>query len=252
MKRRYRPKVEALEALRLLSDGVVPTLTPSVVDAWRHFPQATTGPSTTAPVSDATWDTALAQTELTDLLGPSRPTDADPALVANGISQLNRYLARAWSRAGLPTQVYDDCTQAVYTTLLQNLGRNGFDHLAADVGENGIPDVLSRETPDGPDFFRAVDMVKKRAQRERSYQALDDFSDVAGTDGAATDWQSALNEAIATRLNPREAALIHDTLQGKTPAEIAHAWGVAPKTVSNEKTRALAKLRDALSADVGD
>jgi RNA polymerase sigma factor (sigma-70 family) len=95
-------------------------------------------------------------------------------------------------------------------------------------------------------------MVKKRAQRERSYQTLDEYSDVAGTDGAATDWQRVLNEAIATRLNPREAALIHDTLQGKTPAEIAHAWGVAPKTVSNEKTRALAKLRDALSAEVGD
>ena len=241
MKRRYRPKVELLEALRLLSDGVVPTLTPPVVDAWQQPSSTLSDFGTTAPVDNATWDHALAQT-----------TDADPALVAGGISQLNRYLSRAWSRAGLPTQVQDDCTQAVYTTLLQNLGRDGFDHLAADVGENGIPDVLSRETPDGPDFFRAVDMVKKRAQRERSYQALDEFSDVAGTDGAATDWQSALNEAIANNLNPREASLIHDTLQGKTPAEIAHDWGVAPKTVSNEKTRALAKLRDALSADVGD
>jgi DNA-binding CsgD family transcriptional regulator len=33
---------------------------------------------------------------------------------------------------------------------------------------------------------------------------------------------------------------------GKTPAEIAVGWGVAAKTVSNEKTRVLQKLRDAL------
>ena len=33
---------------------------------------------------------------------------------------------------------------------------------------------------------------------------------------------------------------------GKTPAEIALEWGVAPKTVSNEKSRVLQKLRVAL------
>ena len=54
-------------------------------------------------------------------------------------------------------------------------------------------------------------------------------------------------EAIEKKLNPREAALIQDTLMGKTPAEIASQWGVAPKTVSNEKTRVLQKLRLALA-----
>ncbi len=48
-------------------------------------------------------------------------------------------------------------------------------------------------------------------------------------------------------MNPREAALIEDTLMGKTPAEIAVQWGVAPKTVSNEKTRVIQKLRAALA-----
>ncbi len=59
--------------------------------------------------------------------------------------------------------------------------------------------------------------------------------------------REALREAIDRRLSPREAALIQDTLMGKTPAEIASQWGVAPKTVSNEKTRVLQKLRDALT-----
>ena len=51
-------------------------------------------------------------------------------------------------------------------------------------------------------------------------------------------------------MSPREAALIRETLQGRTPAEIAQAWGMAPKTISNEKTRALHKLRDCLAADL--
>jgi DNA-binding CsgD family transcriptional regulator len=47
-------------------------------------------------------------------------------------------------------------------------------------------------------------------------------------------------------LGPREAALIAAMLAGQTPAEIAAQWGVASKTVSNEKTRAPHKLRDSL------
>ncbi|MEO6809653.1 MAG: LuxR C-terminal-related transcriptional regulator, partial [Isosphaeraceae bacterium] len=53
-------------------------------------------------------------------------------------------------------------------------------------------------------------------------------------------------------LNPREADLVRETLLGKTPAEIAAQWGIAPKTVSNEKTRAIQKLREVLVADLVD
>ena len=138
------------------------------------------------PVSSATWDAALVQTHLADFLtspvistsattaGAATPAttsrstlvDSDPAAITSGLSQLNKYLSRAWYRAGMPAQVHDDSTQAVYTTLLQNLGRQCFDTLVADVGQWGVKDVFSRETSEGLDFFRAVDMVKKRAQRE--------------------------------------------------------------------------------------
>jgi DNA-binding CsgD family transcriptional regulator len=46
--------------------------------------------------------------------------------------------------------------------------------------------------------------------------------------------------------------VIQETLQGRSPAEIAAQWGIAPKTVSNEKTRAFQKLRDFLIADLVD
>ena len=229
----------------------------------------TTGPEAPlSPVSSETWDAALGHTRLADLLAPdpaplaetsTGSTDAptvgstasptvDPALINSGLSQLNRYLTRTWSRAGIPAQLHDDNTQAVYTTLLQNLGRRRFDALVGDVGQSGIRDVFTRETSDGIAFFRAVDMVKKRSQREKVHQSLDsvDVPSSRGDQQGGAALRAALQDAISQTLNPREAALIHDTLLGKTPAEIALQWGVAPKTISNEKSRVLQKLREAL------
>jgi len=251
-RRSYRPAVEALEALRLLSNAAQPL--PGI--AVPHDLLTPTGPlDTPAPslLSGTAWEAALDQTRLAGLLGQPRD-GADPEAIASGIAQLNRYLSRAWSRAGIPAQMHDDCSQAVYVTLLQGLGRPQFDSLMAEIGHAGIRDVLSRETAEGPDFFRAVDAVKKRAQRACSFRPLDTIEAVASPQEDETQSQrrGALREAIARSLNPREAALIHATLNGETPAEIASRWGVAPKTVSNEKTRVIQKLRTVLGTDIPD
>jgi DNA-binding CsgD family transcriptional regulator len=258
-RRSYRPTVEALEALRLLSSALQSAPDLPVVGA-----VLTTAPTPLAHDllgPGEAWDAALDQTHLADILGPTTQDrtaavpqttgDAQSRDVQSGLAQLNRYLGRAWFRAGIPVQHHDDATQAVYVTLLQNLGRDRFDALAGDIGRLGIRDVLSRETPEGPDFFRAIDTVKKRVQRERTYQPIDavELASPAPGEDALALWRSALREVIDQSLTPREASLVYDTLMGKTPAEIAQQWGVAPKTVSNEKTRVIQKLRDALVTD---
>lgn len=249
--RSYSPVVEALEALRLLSSNSAAILPGLAVER-----DLLAGPLPVdgAPLPPNTWDAALLQTRLADLLGPpSSPVEAQR--IDAGIGQMDRYLSRAWYRAGIPPQQHSDCTQAVYVTLLQNLGRVQFDHLMDDVGRFGIREVLTRETPEGPDFFRAVDTVKKRAQRERSFQPLDDHADLVSSpqiSSTTADWRSTLQEAIDQSLNPREAALIYATMRGETPLEIASQWGVAPKTISNEKTRVIQKLREFLVTDLPD
>jgi DNA-directed RNA polymerase specialized sigma24 family protein len=257
-RRSYRPAVEALEALRLLSSATqsLPDLSVErdVLSGPSAAPAAPVPPQLAG--SDAAWDEVLNDARLVDFLGPDLATTpkADVQNIASGLEQLNRYLSRTWYRAGIAPQAHDDCTQAVYVTLLQNLGRGRFDQLLGDIGQNGIKDVLSRETADGPDFFRAIDTVKKRAQRERTYQPLDSVDVATGLNGedARALWRGALQEAIDQNLTPREASLVYATLSGQTPAEIAQQWGVAPKTVSNEKTRVIQKLRDALEADLAD
>jgi DNA-binding NarL/FixJ family response regulator len=264
-RREYRPTVEGLEALRLLGSATSAHALTDLLTAHDSpaEPLSRGDEALARGVSTATWDEALVQTELSALLGspahttaapdkasPSSTTSTDdPVALASGLSQLNKYLSKTWYRAGIPVQLHDDSSQAVFATLLQNLGRGQFDSVVADVGHWGVKEVFSRETTDGLSFFRAVDMVKKRAQRERSHQSLESL-DVATEDrntGGGAALRAALREAIQQTLSPREAALIHDTLMGKTPAEIAVQWGVAPKTVSNEKTRVLQKLRSALA-----
>jgi RNA polymerase sigma factor (sigma-70 family) len=245
-RRAYQPGVEGLEVLRLLSGIVDATIDVAMP------PDMSSGPGggvETLSIPGSTWDAALVASQLDDLFGSV--ADYSEADLSAGLTQLDRYLGRAWYRAGLSPQQHDDCTQAVYASLLQSLGRDRFDQLLAEVGLYGIRDVLSRETADGPDFFRAIDTIKKRAQRERTFQPLDlvDISFVNRPEDPADDWKSTLQEAIQSSLSPREAALIQATLQGETPAEIAQQWGIAPKTVSNEKTRALQKLREVLLSD---
>jgi RNA polymerase sigma factor (sigma-70 family) len=216
-------------------------------------------------VHHAAWDAVLGEDELDDWVGSAaQPSHVAQSQVApedqidaidSGLRQLSRYLSRAWSRAGLQSHQFDDCTQAVFATMLQRDGRSGFDQILGEIGRNGIPEVLNRDTSRGPDFFRAVDMIKKRAQRERSYQSLDEQYELAapaGHDGASESWRDVLHQAIERSLNQREAELIRATLEGFSPAEIASRWGLAPKTVSNEKTRALQKLRTTLLAELDD
>ena len=270
-RRHYRPEVESLEALRLLSGAAREQLLSALAAEHGGPGEPLSNDSivdeTSSKLKNAAWDAALVDSEVADLIaktdgptvahgsassgGVTRPVQAgdDGADLVSGLSQLNKYLNRAWYRAGIPLQLHDDNSQAVFTTLLQTMGRQRFDHLVSQVGQTGIKDVFSRETSEGVAFFRAVDMVKKRSQRERVHQTLDTVdaataSQTRSFDGALED---ALREAIDRKLNPREASLIRETLMGRTPAEIAEHWGVAPKTVSNEKSRIIQKLREALA-----
>jgi RNA polymerase sigma factor (sigma-70 family) len=261
--------VEGLESLRPLSTAAQAHLLPGMIaerDLLTDPLQEPLSPGESAAsaiVSSAAWDAALVQTHLADLLGhpatsaPDAPsaigtstTAPDSAAIASGLTQLNKYLSRTWSRAGIPAQLHDDSSQAVYATLLQVMGRERFDSLVGDVGHWGIREVFSRETSEGVTFFRAVDMVKKRMRREKVYQSLDaiDVPSESGDRQGGTAMRAALQDAIDQTLSPREAALIHETLRGMTPAEIASSWGVAPKTISNEKSRAIQKLREVLVA----
>ena len=175
--------------------------------------------------------------------------------VCQGLDQLTRYLGRAWARAGsnrsssriARKRFMKPCSATwaapVSITWPTTSAATAFARCSiatpTAAPTSSAPWTWSRSAPSGSESFQSLD------------DHYADLADSAGGDGAsAADWRCTLDEAIDRTLSTREAALIRETLLGKTPAEIAATWGVAPKTISNEKTRAIQKLRVTLTDDL--
>ena len=110
--------------------------------------------------------------------------------------------------------------------------RTRFSRLAEQFGVNGIREVLSQETDDGPDFFRAVDTIKnepnvngrsKRSNRRRSSPRP--FRKPT-PDRSATRSTSLIGQMTS----PRDAEPIQAAIKGETPIKIASL----PKPSSNK------------------
>jgi len=264
--RRYQPDVEALEAIQVLN-AVLPgladlTFATSIYQpepSWHksdHSAQLLIPDQATLAESSAldAWDAALAaQADQLSSADFALADDFSNSLSLLGYDRMERYLNRAWQKAGIAPPQDEDCTQSVYMVLLERWGRDNFENLATHVGRDGLTTLVTRETPVGLDFLRALDQIKKQAQRQLSRQIfqVDESSTTATARGYASPDEIAMGRdmerLIQASLAPREAELIRSTIEGESPSEIAARWGVSAKTVSNVKSEALNKLRTTLS-----
>ncbi|MFM7128650.1 MAG: RNA polymerase sigma factor [bacterium] len=264
--RRYQPDVESLEAIQVLN-AVVPGLAdlPSASSIYQPEPSwQKSGHSAQIIVPDQAklaessafdaWDAALAaQADQLTAADYALADDFSNSLSLLGYDRMERYLNRAWQKAGITPPQDEDCTQSVYMVLLERWGRDNFENLATHVGRDGLSTLVTRETPVGLDFLRALDQIKKQAQRQMSRQTLlaDESNATVATRAYAAPDEIAMGRdmerLIQASLAPREAELIRSTIDGESPSEIAARWGVSAKTVSNVKSEALNKLRTTLS-----
>lgn len=268
--RRYRPDVESLESISLLNaavpapDALIETeglaaSAPSwpATEAWSSA--AATGIVSAAPEALAgldAWDEVLADHRYfpaVDLLQRSADEYGE-SLAQSGFGRISSYLGRTWRKAGIDSPQDEDCTQSVFMVLLERWGRDRFEDVAAEVGRSGLDRLTDRQEPAGLDFLRALDQVKKQAQRQqrKTPVSLAALAEIDGRDCTDTPdsltFVQDLDEVIAESLDSREADVIMSTIAGDSPAEIAARWGVSPKTVSNVKSEAICKLRSSLAA----
>src|SRR5688572_13685506 len=73
----------------------------------------------------------------------------------SAIQDISRYCTTCWRNARVPVDRWSDCTQEVFSRLLERLGPNAWDQVLVSEGE------------ERKEFIRAIDAVKKRTQRER-------------------------------------------------------------------------------------
>jgi RNA polymerase sigma factor (sigma-70 family) len=144
-----------------------------------------------------------------------------------------------WRNARLPADRWDDCTQQVFTRLLERVEPAKWSTLLAD------------ETDDRREFIRAIDAVKKRTQRARKYADLSaDVGDERNRSGShLREQREAVDQAANQVLSPRQRKIVELTCDGWAVPEIATELKTTPERVSDEKYKAIRKLRTHLGVD---
>jgi RNA polymerase sigma factor (sigma-70 family) len=157
------------------------------------------------------------------------------------VRDIQRYCTVCWRNARLDPGLWDDCTQEVCCRLLTK----------ARAGQLDLNLVLAEDTPERRELIRAIDMVRKRVQRARRLQPLDDqFTPGPDRDGRHRDRQELgeiLEAARQAVLTPRQDRIVELWTDGWTVPEIGEALGMPVARVSDEKYKALRKLEHCLA-----
>ena len=154
------------------------------------------------------------------------------------IADMGRYCTTCWRNARLPADSWTDCTQEVFRRLLERLPADAWQRVLAGDGDE------RRE------FLRAIDTVKKRSQRSRKW-AGHDMEHVADPRGEGlADEREAVERAAREWLSPRQRRILQMSFEGWAVHEMAQELGLPVERVSDEKYKAIRKLRAHL-ADAG-
>ncbi len=166
-------------------------------------------------------------------MGPDAPATATE-ISPRAINNISRYCAACWRNARLPQDQWNDCTQEVLTRLLKNLPAKAWD------------DVLVQETEERREFVRAIDAVKKRYQRGRwQSAALPELVTDAReqVQRERNDNRDAVNQVAERVLSDRQQRILKLLCDGHNVADIATELAISPERVSDEKYKAIQKLR---------
>jgi RNA polymerase sigma factor (sigma-70 family) len=157
-----------------------------------------------------------------------------PAANAQTVNDLSRYCTACWRNARLPADCWPDCTQEVFTRLLERVPTVAWGQTLSDEGQE------RRE------FLRAIDAVKKRVQRGRKYSAYPEES-VAdhrpAVERQRAEVREELYQAAAELLSERQRQILQWSAEGCGVQEIADRLAIGPERVSDEKYKAIRKLR---------
>jgi RNA polymerase sigma factor (sigma-70 family) len=158
----------------------------------------------------------------------------------DAIRDITRYCQVCWRNARLPADRWDDCTQQVFARLLERVSPATWHTL-----------VSAADGQDRREFIRAIDAVKKRTQRARRYVDLTaDFADERNRAGDhLRDQREAVELAAQKVLSPRQQKIVELSANGWAVPEIAVELRTTSERVSDEKYKAIRKLRTHFGVD---
>src|SRR5439155_10101401 len=138
---------------------------------------------------------------------------------AQTVNDLSRYCTACWRNARLPADCWTDCTQEVFTRLLERVPSQDWGGLLRVEGEE------RRE------LMRAIDAVKKRVQRGRKWspyppESVADHRPAADTMRA--EQFEELRRAADEILSDRQRQILQRSIEGYTVQELAEQLGIGP------------------------
>lgn len=152
--------------------------------------------------------------------------------VVTPVEDISKYCQACWRNARLPADRWQDATQQVFVRLLERVPTTSWRTMLAD-----------GESEERQEFVRAIDTVKKRTQRIKPFVEFGaDVRDDAIAN-VAVDQRRAIDEIAPRVLSPRQQKIVELSFGGWAVPDIAAELGTSVQRVSDEKYKAVRKLR---------
>jgi len=166
------------------------------------------------------------------VLGTALAASTQAAETDRTVTDISRYCQACWRNARLPADHWNDATQQVFVRLLERVDPARWAAALKDEGE------------ERKEFLRAIDTVKKRTQRIKKPSLLpESVSDTSVFDASRRDDRSWIEAHGKNLLNDKQRRIIDMTFTGHEVPEIANELGTTVERVSDEKYKAIRKLK---------
>jgi RNA polymerase sigma factor (sigma-70 family) len=162
---------------------------------------------------------------------------------ARAVGDISRYCTTCWRNARLHPDCWTDCTQEVFTRLMERVNPDSWSRM------------LKAEGEERREFLRAIDAVKKRSQRRRKLHGgmVDMVADRRDPhERQVAEEREAVRQAAEELLSQRQQRILQMSFEGWSVQDIAQELKVPAERVSDEKYKAIRKLRDHLCQGKGE
>ncbi len=156
---------------------------------------------------------------------------------ANSIDQVQRYCATSWRNAGIHPQDWSDCTQQAISELLERVPQERFDAV-----------LQEGESPERRELKRAIWRTIQRWRRAPRFGTIDGQSFADSDDGIVRFDERDLLDAALRSVSPRQQRILALWSEGHSIDEIAGQLGISAPRASDEKYKAIRKLRALLES----
>jgi RNA polymerase sigma factor (sigma-70 family) len=157
----------------------------------------------------------------------------------DAMAAIGRYCSVSWRNAGIDSQDWEDCTQDAVMLLLERIPR----HRLAIA-------IYDADSSERRELTRTVWCITQRWRRSSKLVSLDDccLCDCVSDQSDIAEQMEQVERAACVCLTARQRQIFSLRLKGYSNGEIAEKMELTKAQVSDEKYKAIKKLREQLVA----